>query len=516
MNTIKFSSAVSIDKGRVRVNNEDNFYFNSKYLTADNRDKSTSLSEPSVTGDVLIYGVFDGMGGESLGEMASLISAQTLGKYHSKIKSGEYKISEKLLLRVINDANSQICKKIVESGEKRIGTTFSALYINNDKARVINVGDSRVYLFRNGRLIQISEDDTTAQRLVNMGLITKEKAKVHEDRHKLTQHLGIFQDEMTIEPHVSERIAIKKGDKFLLCSDGLTDMVDDETITKTLCKNIDSRQLSSELVNLALENGGKDNVTAMVITANTQSQLPQKKELNTQSYRKTKKSNVSCVIFAAVAVLGILAAFAASKFLTVSRKDNTQSVTASKIYFSNPPENVAVGEKDFIMVSVEPSGVGERPKFSSTDNEILKIDEESGYFEALKPGSVIVKASLNNLECKTIVDIYPRVDNDTKNISGTEIEPVEDITVPNEINLYVGESTIIDYKVIPQSVDAPVYFASADTDIVEIDENGGLRGVSVGTTAVSVGCQDVIKTIVVNVSERKNTPVQKYMKKQVD
>ncbi|MBR2476703.1 MAG: serine/threonine-protein phosphatase [Clostridia bacterium] len=267
MNTLKFTSAVSVDKGLIRDNNEDNFYFNGAWLTAETRDNSDTFSS-SASGGIQIYGVFDGMGGEELGEEASLITAQVMHKTHERLKSAGCDVKE-AILSAVEDANVGICRKIKENGGKRIGATFSAIVIENNKATVFNIGDSRVYLHRAGVLEQISVDDTGAQRLVSIGVLTDEEAKTHKDRNKLTQHLGIFKEEMIIEPHISNPIDIHKNDKFLLCSDGLTDMVTDEEICRILSQDKPCEQLSAELVKTALENGGKDNVTAIVAKAGT-------------------------------------------------------------------------------------------------------------------------------------------------------------------------------------------------------------------------------------------------------
>lgn len=90
-----------------------------------------------------------------------------------------------------------------------------------------NVGDSRVYFFRSGVLHQITRDHSKSQRLVSMGILTEEEARNHPSKHELTQHLGIFPEEMLIDPEFSDPLDVHPGDLFLLCSDGLTDMVDD-------------------------------------------------------------------------------------------------------------------------------------------------------------------------------------------------------------------------------------------------------------------------------------------------
>ncbi len=263
MSGFEISAAVRVDKGRVRMNNEDNFYFGGQYLAAEDRDKPAAFFHTIREGSAL-YGVFDGMGGEEFGEEASMIAAQETERLGSKFFD-EGAAFDKTALDVVQAANDGICGKITEHGVRRIGATYSLLKISDKEAEVCNVGDSRVYMLRGGRLRQISVDDTSAQHLVNMGIITAREARTHVGKHKLTQHLGMFPDEIKIEPHFSGKIPLKKGDVFLLCSDGLTDMVEDREIKCILKDKKDCNSAAEALMDTALNNGGKDNVTIMVV-----------------------------------------------------------------------------------------------------------------------------------------------------------------------------------------------------------------------------------------------------------
>ncbi len=207
------------------MHNEDNFWCNGDYLPADNNGTKEYLTGNNSEDKKSVFAVFDGMGGEEFGEEASLIAAEVTKRMHHNVanKDACSNIKKEIVLS-INEANTLICDKIKENGKKRIGATYASLVISDDIAQIYNVGDSRVYLLRGNQLRRISMDDTTAQRLVNIGMITEEKAKTHPDRHRLTQHLGIFNHEMIIEPHISECIKVLDGDKFLLCSDGLMNL----------------------------------------------------------------------------------------------------------------------------------------------------------------------------------------------------------------------------------------------------------------------------------------------------
>ena len=146
-----------------------------------------------------------------------------------------------------------------------MGTTFAALYVDKQEAVVVNVGDSRVYRLHQGVLRQLSHDHTLVQSMVKLGVITREQALTHRDRHKLTQHIGIDETEMIIEPAISDRILLEVGDTYLLCSDGLTDMVSDKEIQRLLGMGKSSLDTANMLIKAALKAGGNDNITVLVV-----------------------------------------------------------------------------------------------------------------------------------------------------------------------------------------------------------------------------------------------------------
>ena len=146
-----------------------------------------------------------------------------------------------------------------------MGTTFTGIHIEDEKLMVVNVGDSRVYRLRECKLKQLSEDHSIVQRLIKMGLLTKEEAQNHPQKHCITQYLGIQEEDMVIEPQLKSGVAIKKDDRYLLCSDGLTDMVSDAEIEVILRKEMPIKEAAEELLNTALEHGGVDNVTVILV-----------------------------------------------------------------------------------------------------------------------------------------------------------------------------------------------------------------------------------------------------------
>ena len=242
--------------GRVRSNNEDNFYLQGRYREDVEQGEDEAVCRASDRR--FLAAVADGMGGEEQGEKASLMAVRAL----KPCSFGE--ISSQAAAAV-DEANREICEEIENQGGRRMGSTLVSLYMDEGKAVCCNVGDSRAYLLREGKLFQLSVDHNKAGRMVELGVLTPEQAARHPSRHELTQHLGIFADEMVIEPAVSQTVELEDGDLFLLCSDGLTDMVSMEDMKAVLSGGVSPQEMAKELVRLALAGGGRDNVTVIVL-----------------------------------------------------------------------------------------------------------------------------------------------------------------------------------------------------------------------------------------------------------
>ena len=239
------------DPGKVRTNNED-YGHASGWLCV----------------------VADGMGGHQAGEVASEITVSTIRNACTPAPIGaddsnlaHPHLSD--LVKAVVDANSAIFRASLEDPDKQgMGTTVTALSVIVDPTDpdtpfalgLVNVGDSRTYVMRQGRLRQVSKDHSFVQDLVDQGQITKEEARYHPRRNIVTRALGI-------EPDVrvdSVQLPLIKGDRFLLCSDGLVDEVDDDLIAEILKQHAEPQAAADALVQAANENGGRDNVTVIV------------------------------------------------------------------------------------------------------------------------------------------------------------------------------------------------------------------------------------------------------------
>ena len=255
MNNFILYSYARSNVGKKRSNNEDNFYLNG--VMVDSANDIAAKGKPSSKTAIAL---FDGMGGEAAGEKASQIAAVTFGEKLSDIINSDF--SENVITSTIETINQNVCDEISCIG-KNIGCTFVFLGFSDNTIRIANVGDSRAYLFRDGKLHCISKDHTISQTMVDSGMISYEESQKIKEKHMLTQHLGIFPGEMVLEPYFNI-FAAKENDIVLLCSDGLTDMLSDSGIQSILQKQVNLKETTNNLVEKALENGGKDNVTVIV------------------------------------------------------------------------------------------------------------------------------------------------------------------------------------------------------------------------------------------------------------
>lgn len=288
---LRIKGAVVTSAGNIRSNNEDNYYLfgNYRYDTSINskKEEKESLAEQALAA------VYDGMGGEESGELASLIAARFF------MPCKWEKVQEEALYQT-KCANEELCREIRKRDGGRIGTTAVALYLDEGKAVCCNVGDSRCYFMRDGILQQLSMDHSEAENMIRMGLLDPVQARQSKNWHRLTQHLGILPEEFVIEPHFSGQITLQEGDRFLLCSDGLTDMVMDDEIAAILRNAKDAGCAVDELVKSALLHGGKDNVTVMVLEV---FQFTLWKALQKHMRKTLKKLLVGIAILVAIAII---------------------------------------------------------------------------------------------------------------------------------------------------------------------------------------------------------------------
>ncbi|MBY0584375.1 Stp1/IreP family PP2C-type Ser/Thr phosphatase [Murdochiella massiliensis] len=198
----------------------------------------------------------DGMGGHNAGEVAAAMAIDACREYFMKDK--ERSDYEALLTEAVEAANLAVYEKGESISEyRRMGTTICAAVIADRQLTIAHVGDSRIYLFRDGKLLQLTQDHSLVADMVRQGLLTPEQALVHPDRNTLTRAVGT-NETIAVD---TRTLSLSAGDRLLLCSDGLTKMMDTEAIEAILAAEPVAREAAEMLVKQANDNGGADNIT---------------------------------------------------------------------------------------------------------------------------------------------------------------------------------------------------------------------------------------------------------------
>ncbi len=236
------SAAVTHD-GLVRPNNEDAY-----------------LERP----DLGLFVVCDGMGGHDGGEIASRLAVQTIERSIARAETPEWSLTEAsaALRAAVEDAHETIVETSLELGFARpMGTTVVALLVIGETALVASVGDSRAYLLFGGRFLRITRDHTLANQYAELGLIPRSSVRGHPLRNVLARVVG---SPAGMEPDLWE-VALPPGARLLLCTDGLSEMVEEEHALRILHDARDPASGANELVEEALKGGGRDNVTVLIV-----------------------------------------------------------------------------------------------------------------------------------------------------------------------------------------------------------------------------------------------------------
>jgi len=242
---LKFQSNALTDVGKVRKHNEDSF-----------------LEDPELG----LYVVCDGMGGHQAGEVASQLACQTLRDYLKRqIQAGATRPNREKAKASLREGILAACERVFQDGNsnpehKGMGTTLVSLLTIDDRVILGHIGDSRIYLMREGKIHQLTQDHSLVNELVQKGIMTKEAAMKHPQANVITKAIGIAP---VVEPDILE-FEIMPGDRFLLCSDGLSKHVTDEKIL-SIAHQSKLAEVNNLLIQSALSAGGTDNITAILL-----------------------------------------------------------------------------------------------------------------------------------------------------------------------------------------------------------------------------------------------------------
>lgn len=213
-------------------------------------------NEDTVLGEPPLFVVADGLGGHEAGEVASAIAVETL-RDHSPRRA-----DAKALGRAVRAANREVIRAAREGvGRSGMGTTLTAAIVDGACIAIAHVGDSRAYLLHDGRLEQLTDDHSMVADLIRRGQLSEEDARIHPHRSVITRALGTDAD--MVADHFEVEAA--RGDRLLLCSDGLTGMLENETIAEILAAHREPKEAASALVDAANAAGGQDNISVVIV-----------------------------------------------------------------------------------------------------------------------------------------------------------------------------------------------------------------------------------------------------------
>lgn len=245
---MKYSFSAQTDPGRTRENNEDSVAF----------DESTSLGV-----------LADGMGGYNAGEIASGMATafikSELSRWLSEVgrQANEGEVRRAIEICVDNANRSIFNAANANAHYSGMGTTLVVGVFQRDKLILGHIGDSRCYRWRNHALVQITKDHSLLQEQIDAGFLTPEQAAISPNKNLVTRALGVEEDVM-LEIHEHD---VELGDIYMMCSDGLSDMADDLAIARIFKNGSSLEQMAGELISLANENGGRDNISVLLTQA---------------------------------------------------------------------------------------------------------------------------------------------------------------------------------------------------------------------------------------------------------
>lgn len=247
--TYEIEYAYTSHVGKIRANNEDNFWCCGESLPAQNFGTSGIFAGNASQKTLPVLAVFDGMGGESCGEVAAETAVREFGRFYGENREKLKKFPEEFLEEVCDSMNRQVVRYGEENRIGSMGTTTAFAAFSRDGVYVGNLGDSRVYCSEKDRFRQISVDHVIGRSFLG--------------KPPLTQYLGIMEEGLVLEPCITKHPYVV-GNRYLLCSDGMTDMLSDGEIADILTREIPLEETVSVLLERVLEKGGRDNVTIIL------------------------------------------------------------------------------------------------------------------------------------------------------------------------------------------------------------------------------------------------------------
>lgn len=436
--------------GFAHGNNEDNLFFNGDYITPTiiNDDFAIKTGEPA---DVNVFAIFDGMGRNNSGSYASLLATSRLEEVMDRIAFDTSKTTDEIVLEYIQQTNELVRDQVHDTGGIRTATTMALLIIENGNARVYNVGDSRVYLYRDKQLIKLTRDHVSVKGQRSVAL-TEEGVR----NGGLTKYIGMPESAGTLEPYRAKPFKIKAGDKFILCSDGISDYVDEEDMAACMMRRKDPFGHTNELMALAMREESADNLTVIAVDV---------VEPGLHITQNMILTALGCLIMVVGIAIGYFFGYVvggAGK-VPIAEQDDLYQLTASTYY--TPPADTS---------SEPPADV------SQSDATTASGEETTASEQSTTAPTTTTEPTTTTTKIEYVIDT---IDLDKR-----------------EFMIHVGES----YTLVPEiyPVDTPasaVEWKSSDESKATVDENGKVVGVKAGTVTITatIGTESATCTVYV-------------------
>ena len=262
--------------GNNKEYNSNNIYLNSKYITEEYKSSEILLRQKREQEGLQFYAISEGFGAEHYADEASLLTVKKLAELHAKVGankiSAEYDEAADILYsymeEFVTSANESVISKATELSNRDVLASVAAVAIYENAIITCNLGNTRIFLFRKGKLSKLSEEQNHAYMMFKNGIIDEARLQTHSKRNKLTQYFGILPDEMQPEPYYSEA-EVKHGDIFVICSSSFCENVSEESICEMIKNSKSLSQIIDKMMTAAAEKGFEQDTSVMVIRADS-------------------------------------------------------------------------------------------------------------------------------------------------------------------------------------------------------------------------------------------------------
>jgi len=434
-------AAAESQVGNARGNNEDNVYFNGDFITPRTIRQDFAIKTGDYS-DINVFAVLDGMGRNNTGSFASLLGATRLDVVSSRVAFDSGKDTDTIVLEYMQSVNGEVREQIKETGGVRTASTIALVIIENGVVHAYNAGDSRVYLFRDKQLIRLSRDHISIKGQQSVAL-TEEGVR----NGGLTKYLGMPEAEGPLEPFRAKPFKMRKGDKLLICSDGLTDYVDEEDIASCMARNREPFAITNELMILADREDSADNVSVIVAEV-------------TEPGIHISDQNVLVMIAAAILVAGLIigtilgyiigrgTADSNTGFIDYTAGNNTQQTNHSDTV-TPPPQQFTSG------------------------SDVSASDMQN-----------------QNSSNSTASTLYPTTTYPTSTTAPIMIESMT-LQPDTEFTIRVGDTYKMGILLMPEDTDlSVVVWTSSDEKVATVDENGVITAVGRGSAKITATVGD--------------------------